>query len=114
MNAETGYVDRHGTEIRVGDILAYDEGDDVRTLDAVVLRDGLFCSVSFAFKHRGDWLPTVKDDPIELRFHTVTGGFIGDETECTRDTVIGRIEDNPGMLLPEYGPIAFGETEADS
>jgi len=90
------YIDQNGTEIKVGDILKYDEGIGcARAIHEVVLFNGKLSGTT----RIGEpfWTEYNDDKPIELMFYQLMGSK--DESGiCYNAEIIGNINNNPELL----------------
>ena len=106
IKAAMEYVDKNGLEMIEGSIFKHEEGDNLgygRSINVVIMYQGaLHSQMRVGYP---EWTVLEGIEPIELRFHTLLGFMESrrlTEMNCTDDTIIGNIKDNPEMLTAEY------------
>jgi hypothetical protein len=94
------YVDKKGTEVKVGDILYYDEGKGYgKGIHEVVVKDGELHGKTHLFNNiEEEWEAIGQDDIINLKYYTYNSS--GDTLNDAE--IIGNIFDNPEMLLKSW------------
>lgn len=112
LNKEGGEAlkDKHGTEIKAGDILRYqetpDDSDYGKSIDEVVEIDGLLYGIKRVGFPR--WTKLEDFEPIAIRYY----GWFDDTINCVE--IIGNVKDNPERIRPEYARILFAAKKGGS
>lgn len=96
------FYDKHNTEIRVGDILRYQETDNDaedygKSLDEVVMHGGDVCAIQRIGFPRWTELREVIKEPIALRHYAPYG-----ENRITCVEIIGNVREHPERMTPEH------------
>lgn len=105
------FFDKNGAEIRVGDILKYQETADAaedygKSIDEVVMHNGEICGIQRVGFPR--WTTLRDEVPVELRHYA---SYSGNVTKCAE--VIGNVRDHPERITPEYAWFIFSANAKD-
>lgn len=108
------FYDKHNNEIRVGDILRYQETpsdaeDYGKSLDEVVMHGGEICGIQRIGLPRWTDLHDVIKEPIALRYYASFG-----TNRLTCVEVIGNIREHPERMTPEHAWRVFPANNAVS
>lgn len=103
--------DKNGIEIKVGDILRYQETPDNsedygKSIDEVVEIDGNLCGVQRVGFPR--WTQLDGMNPVPLSYYA---SYLSDEVGCAE--IIGNVIDNPERMTPEYAYQIFPSDKAN-
>jgi hypothetical protein len=97
--------DKHGKQIKVGDILRYQETtndakDYGKSIEEVVMHNGELCGVQRIGFPRWTLLENV--EPIALRHYA---SYLSDEIKCAE--IIGNVTETPERMTTEYAHQIF-------
>jgi hypothetical protein len=97
--------DKHGIELKVGDILRYQETandaeDYGKSIDEVVMHGAELCGIQRVGLPR--WTLLENMEPIPLRHYA---SFLSDEVKCAE--IIGNVTDTPDLITINYAHEIF-------
>lgn len=113
MPHSTIFYDKYNNEIRVGDILRYQETNDDaedygKSIDEVVIHDGEISGIQRVGFPRWTSLRKVIKEPIALRHYAL---FRSNRIPCAE--IIGNVREHPERMTPTYAWRVFPTNSAD-